>query len=605
MSRGSIRFRSCSFLLFALAWCVLLVSSSVAQTTASGSTPEANQPTIQLKAESNLVLVRVVVRDGNGHPVEGLKKEDFRLFDQGKEQTISQFEEEPEGANGGRSNSPGAETPEAQGPGKLRFFALYFDNLNTSADQMIHARDAANAYLAEHLGPNDRVAVLTTDKVLTDFTNDPKKIHDALFQLQASARVKPHVRQCPDLTDYQALQILESNDPRSDAWMAAWAETKACQVSAVSSDSDSPYPDQRAMVAIQMIARKLVVQAHILAESNLDALRQLVNYLSRLPGERAVLVISPGFLSQSTQYQLDRVIDNALRSQVVVDTLDPKGLKFETREGDASGPSVVLPDPKAAQARQNLDAAGQFFGTDVLAEMTEGTGGEFIHDENDLTAGLEALAGNAGRYELAFVPKEMKRDGNFHVLKVTLAEKRKGYTLEARRGYYVPKEADEINNAKEETAATPPSTRRPAAEQQTKAQPAVSPEKSEIDDALKSQKDSDQLPIGIEVKTAAGQLYVLTHLDVRPLPLKKDEGRSQNQLTFVAAVFDQDNKAVEVKESHAKVDLSDDQLADFLSNGVEVQTVFQLKPGNYRLRIVVTEADENKVASLSRQVAVP
>ena len=50
-----------------------------------------NQQALTLKVGSNLVVVRVVVRDAQGKPVENLRKEDFRLFDNGKEQAISQF----------------------------------------------------------------------------------------------------------------------------------------------------------------------------------------------------------------------------------------------------------------------------------------------------------------------------------------------------------------------------------------------------------------------------------------------------------------------------------------------------------------------------------
>ena len=43
------------------------------------------------KLRVNLVQVRVVVRDKQGKLVDGLKKEDFLLYDQGKLQAISTF----------------------------------------------------------------------------------------------------------------------------------------------------------------------------------------------------------------------------------------------------------------------------------------------------------------------------------------------------------------------------------------------------------------------------------------------------------------------------------------------------------------------------------
>src|SRR5580704_31606 len=57
-----------------------------APTAAEGSTP------FNLQVKSNLVVVRVLVRDAQGKPVDGLRKEDFRVLDSGKEQSIAQFE---------------------------------------------------------------------------------------------------------------------------------------------------------------------------------------------------------------------------------------------------------------------------------------------------------------------------------------------------------------------------------------------------------------------------------------------------------------------------------------------------------------------------------
>ena len=51
-----------------------------------------SQSPVRIKVASNLVVVRVVVRDAQGKPVEGLQKEDFKLFDRGKEQSITQFD---------------------------------------------------------------------------------------------------------------------------------------------------------------------------------------------------------------------------------------------------------------------------------------------------------------------------------------------------------------------------------------------------------------------------------------------------------------------------------------------------------------------------------
>src|SRR5580692_10244507 len=50
------------------------------------------------KSRVDLVMIPVVVRDGHGKPVAGLKKEDFQLFDRGKPQNISRFSAEKAGS---------------------------------------------------------------------------------------------------------------------------------------------------------------------------------------------------------------------------------------------------------------------------------------------------------------------------------------------------------------------------------------------------------------------------------------------------------------------------------------------------------------------------
>ena len=49
------------------------------------------EPAFTLKTERNVVTVRVVVRDKKGTVAENLHKEDFKLFDRGKAQTVVNF----------------------------------------------------------------------------------------------------------------------------------------------------------------------------------------------------------------------------------------------------------------------------------------------------------------------------------------------------------------------------------------------------------------------------------------------------------------------------------------------------------------------------------
>jgi len=52
---------------------------------------EETTPSFTLRAQRNEVLVRVVVRDKDGKAVGGFTKDDFRLSDNGKPQSVTLF----------------------------------------------------------------------------------------------------------------------------------------------------------------------------------------------------------------------------------------------------------------------------------------------------------------------------------------------------------------------------------------------------------------------------------------------------------------------------------------------------------------------------------
>ena len=344
----------------------LATSISVFAQASDQATPSStrNQPPFQLRVTSNLVVVRVIVRDAQNKPLEDLKKEDFKLFDRGKQQSISQFALEIPAAQPTAPAVPTAQPSIAVAQVSAmpqRFLALYFDDLNMSDADVIHARDAADQYLAANLQPNDRVGLFTPGNSLSDFTGDAKQIHDALLQLHASpVAVKAHY--CLDLSDYQAQQIIEYEmDESIDAWRVAIAQAKRCpEVPA------SPLPRDR---YIAMQARRILEPSQLQSRADLQELEKVVNYVSRMPGQRTVVLVSPGFLSRSEQFYLDQIIDHALRAQVVISSLDPRGMANLMREGDASQGYMPV-----GSERHRLDSDRESAARDVLEEVAQGTG---------------------------------------------------------------------------------------------------------------------------------------------------------------------------------------------------------------------------------------
>jgi VWFA-related protein len=180
--------------------------------TASPQSAE-DQNEIRFKAETDLVLVPVVVRDAQGNAVGNLRKEDFQVFDKGKPQEITKFSiEDTSGHVAADRSLPGGNSPAA---GKAEtaamtipehFVALLFDDLHMKSGpgnigdfgDLVYSRDAALKFL-DTLQPADRMAIFTTSgEVMLDFTFDRAKLKAALLKLRAAfsrtRRWGPHAR---------------------------------------------------------------------------------------------------------------------------------------------------------------------------------------------------------------------------------------------------------------------------------------------------------------------------------------------------------------------------------------------------------------------------
>jgi VWFA-related protein len=562
--------------------------------TAAAVSPTQNQGRFQLKVQSNLVVVRVVVRDAKGEPVGSLQKQDFRVFDRGKEQTISQFEVGTSTPASPTSvvSAQGRTAPLSSRARPVGLLALLFDDLNTSDTDMMQARDAADHYLAGNLQPGDRVAIFTSGTMLSDFTADQKQIHDALFKLHASPQALSHVRECPNLSDYQARQIEQfGDDLTTDAWKMALDECRACGCPAggvagkISKGSTETAGDET-QAYIRNLARRVVDQSAMQSRSNLSELEHVVTYLSRIPGQRTVVLVSPGFQSESEQRQLDRIVDLSLRSQVVISTLDPKGLAIMMREADASGGYTPGIESGVIAAQHAMDWQREAVASNVLAEVAEGTGGEFFRNSNDLQAGLGALAGSPVYYTLAFAPSDSKPDGKFHPLKVTLTGQEKGLAIQARLGYFADTKGADV-------------TQRAADAQ------------SQISEAVASNVDTTQFPVTLSAQVAeekggdARVVSLFVHLDTTPLHFQREGDRNVNTVTFVSAVFDENGKLIDSQQRHATMNILDAQLPELFKRGIDADMTFHLKPGVYRIREVVTDSAEHHMTTFSKNVKIP
>jgi len=540
-----------------------------------------DEPTT-FKVNVKLVVVRAVVRDSQGHAVGNLRKEDFQVFDKGKPQVITQFEVEQPGAltakasqksdeNSGDEASGDTSSNAANVPGvPERFVAYMFDDVHLEFGDLAQVRNAAARHL-DTLRPTDRAAIFTTSGFKNlDFTDDRAKLHAALLGLQPRPIAGSFKNDCPDISYYQADLIVNKNDPQ--AQQVALQEATACEpISAQGTPMGNPAATVSAVSAVVLNAGDHE------SRLSLGTLKDVVRSISRMPGQRSVVLVSPGFITPQMEYEYTEIIDRAVRSQVAINTLNARGLYVVMPFGDISRP--MLHPPPASKAL--IETAAASANDDLLAVLADGTGGVFFHNNNDFDEGFRRVAeAPAYSYVLAFVPQNLKLDGSFHSLKITLKSPQK-LSLQARRGYYAPK-----NFASPEEEA-----------------------KQEIEDAMFSQEELHNLPVRLHTQffKASDQdakLIVLAHVDVKQLHFRKVEGRNNNILTCVSGLFNRNGNFLQAVEKTVTMRWKDETLEHKLASGITLKTSFDVKPGSYLVRLVVRDAEGRSMSAENGTVEI-
>ncbi len=584
-------FSICPALLFAQA-AVQQVGVQQAPATNSASQPEIKQNSAEVasrdepatfKVNVKLVVVRAVVRDSQGHAIGNLRQDDFQVFDKGKPQVITQFEVEQPGSlaakarqqsieNSGEIPSPDTSSNTGNMPAVAeRFVAYLFDDVHLEFGDLARVREAAERHLAT-LRPTDRAAIFSTSgQTMLDFTDDHSQLHATLLRLQPRPIARSFEQGCPDISYYQADLIVNKNDPQ--ATQVAIEDAIACS---------PPAPNNAAALALQM-ASALVqgASASVLSAGDhesrisLGLLGDVVRNVSRMPGQRSVVLVSPGFITPQLEYDYTQIIDRALRAQVVINTLDARGLYVPASFGD---PSLTRPPSGGKTLIETMAASAQ---DDLLAVLADGTGGVFFHNNNDLDEGFRRVADTPEySYVLAFVPQNLKLDGSFHSLKVTLRNAQK-LTLQARRGYYAPK-----------NFTTP--------DEQAK---------QEIEDAMYSQEELHNLPVNLRTQffkasDEDAKIVVLAHVDVRHLHFRKADGRNNNVLTCAFGLFNRNGNLVQSAEKIATMHWKDETLEHGVDRGLTLKTSFDVKPGSYLVRLVVRDAEGQMMSAENGTVEI-
>ena len=585
MSRCGIVFRAVLWFLavaLVLSPCWLTLARSWAQSNQQATSPTApvaqNAPEMSSQESATtfqvnvrLVELHVVIRDAHGNAIGTLRKEDFRVFDEGKPQVITKFSVEklgPVPAPEEKSRESSSSTPSPAVPDIPQHYVAYlFDDIHLAFSDLASVREAAEKNL-NRLRPTDRAAIFTTSgQNNLDFTDDRNKLHDALLRLMPRPISEQSLNQCPKMTYYIA-DLIENHQDQM-ALSAETADALACQF-----NNDAKFLSLAQNLAQNAASQALAVgnqETHV----SLISLKDIVRRVAATPGDHSIVLVSPGFITPEQLYDVDDIVERAVRANIVINALDARGLYVVVPGGDASQSALLNPQ----ETQYQTDSASA--DADVMGELADATGGIFFQNSNDFDEGFRRLASSPEYfYLLAFSPQNLKLNGRYHKLKVTLNTTEK-FSLQARRGYFAPKQA-------------------PSSDQQAK---------QEIEDAVFSQEEMRELPIDLHTQffkpsDEAAKLTVLAHVDVKQLHFRKADGRNNSDLTIVSAVFDRNGNFVTGIEKLLQLHLKDDTLANGMSSGLTVKSNFDVKPGSYLVRLVVRDA-QGQIAAENGAVEIP
>ena len=123
------------------------------------------------------------------------------------------------------------------------------------------------------------------------------------------------------------------------------------------------------------------------SQRSIGMLNAIVLGMARMYGQKEIILTSPGFIPRNLQDEVNHVIDRALNSQIVISSLDPKGVALLMPEVDVTSNF----DPKFISLMNSFAGSRELYATAVLAQVAEETGGDFFHHNNDLNAGFARL----------------------------------------------------------------------------------------------------------------------------------------------------------------------------------------------------------------------
>ncbi len=532
----------------------------------------------------DVVRIDAVVTDRDGNLVTDLTADEFEVRQDGDVQVVTLARYVPaDGAAPAPPSShdlpPTAAVPGigAPPPGRgdvQRTMVLVVDDLGIAWENMEPTRRALRRFVAEHVRPTDLVGVVKTSVnagVGQQLTRDRRLLNAAIEQVKWSGFSRR------EITSFRPLHAsLPTGDSAGRGVNTGFRRS-----------------DPTALGRVDALRETMS------SSGTLGMLQMAIHGMRDLPGRKAIVLISEGFqilerdpdgtyqLSYLVRDQMERVVDLALRTGVVLYSLDPRGLVTGGVTAEDSAAFSASDDSTLAGAeRRRLLLETQ----ETLRFFADQTGGRAIVNNNDIALGLKIISDDLrGYYVIGYNPPDGTfaapgKTPRFHNVSVTV--KRPGLRVRTRKGFL--------------GVADPDRTR-----------PSDTPQQALLEAAMSPFGVSD-IPVRATLVPAwdrKGKASVRALLNIDPRGLTftpAPDGRRAATVEVFGMVFDEWGAPTTGRTAQFSVRLDAGVDPATLESGVVYSLVVPApKPGGYQARFSVRDAASGAIGVAGEFVDIP
>jgi VWFA-related protein len=505
----------------------------------------------------NVVLVAATVKDRTGNSVTDLTAKDFKIFDDGKPQTIHTFALESSGI----SNAPIDQAAILTDKGiskrtnapNPRLISIVIDDLTVYTP--LHYAEIVQAvkdFIANDVGPNDHVAILSgSRKVQFPFSNDKAHLSEETEGLLRRLSLDWNFRFGSD----------EDALPDRAAWGIAHDEPQYMNVGPV------------ARIKAKIQSPMVEFRTHNLIQT----IKQHLRAFSHFSGTKQVVLFSDGFVAQPSTapaQELQELIDLALRSGIRFNTISIRGV--DKRGVSVEDKGIVYNWEQCEQ--QTDDKIDQ---ESVLAKIAAETGGNFFFADNNMSKGLREVATHqSSYYVLSYSIPPHAADGAYH--KITLNVMRPGLQVNYRAGYYSTREELTFENRKKEDLLA----------------------------ALSEPGNMKEIPITLAYNYAQEldsnySVSFTANVDIHSLRFLEEDQRRENQISLILVAFDEYDHYISGLEKVIDFRLLENSYTNLRQTGLRSRVELKLPVGRYKVKAVVREDVQGKMGSITKSVEIP